>query len=89
MKKNLIIFLLILILVIIIIAIIILFNDKEIINKEFICEVNNDCVSTCGMGCVNKNWAENYKDPCVNIRAFDCSCQNNVCFTDNNPPKIE
>tara|TARA_Y100000310_G_scaffold225672_1_gene227727 strand:+ start:20543 stop:20770 length:228 start_codon:yes stop_codon:yes gene_type:complete len=51
------------------------------------CEFNEDCVSTCGMRCVNKDFAVDYKDTCVNIRAFDCSCEKKQCYSDGEAPK--
>ncbi len=56
-------------------------------DTKFRCETDADCTSTCGAGCVNTDWAQNYKDTCVNIRAFDCSCVQNTCYTDGNAPK--
>ena len=50
------------------------------------CNTNSDCVSTCGLGCVNSEWVKVYTDTCVNIRAFECSCVNNLCHSDGNPP---
>ena len=71
-------------------------NDKEVngtksgmpnLNKtRFYCNSNSDCVSTCGSGCVNNEWAKNYRDTCQNVRAWFCTCVNNVCNTDGHPP---
>ena len=54
---------------------------------KFRCNEASDCASTCGSGCVSNAFAANYKDPCVNVRAFDCSCENSVCYTDGKAPK--
>ena len=55
-------------------------------HAKFGCSEHSDCVSTCGSGCVNTKWAGSYKDPCVNVRAFDCSCDTNICYTDGKAP---
>ena len=62
-------------------------NDDSQTNVVYQCNSNNDCVSTCGAGCANRLWAETYNDPCVNIRAFDCSCENGLCYSDEKPPR--
>ncbi|MFA5126091.1 MAG: hypothetical protein WC462_03760 [archaeon] len=60
-------------------------NGNE--TSQFSCNQKSDCTSTCGAGCVNVNWAETYHDPCDNFRGWYCSCVNNTCYTDGNPPK--
>lgn len=55
-------------------------------DKQYYCETDDDCISTCGEGCVNKDWAKTYEYPCVNKRAWTCACTNNICYTDGNPP---
>ena len=54
--------------------------------EKYACNSDSDCVSTCGEGCVNIGWVEGYEDPCVNVRAFDCSCVEDVCYTDGQEP---
>ena len=63
-------------------------GTKESQDVKFRCASASDCTSTCGMGCVNAKWARSYKDPCVNVRAFECTCNANTCFTDSRAPKI-
>ena len=55
-------------------------------NGKYVCYTKSDCVSTCGWGCVNTNWVEGYEEPCANVRAFDCSCVEGVCYTDGQAP---
>ncbi|MFH1211942.1 MAG: hypothetical protein V1659_03365 [Candidatus Woesearchaeota archaeon] len=55
-------------------------------SKQYSCNTGIDCVSTCGAKCVNKEWAKTYKDPCVNVRAWDCSCEDKLCYSDGKPP---
>ncbi|MEK6903873.1 MAG: hypothetical protein AABW64_04475 [Nanoarchaeota archaeon] len=58
---------------------------KTVPPKAYQCATNTDCVSTCGIGCVNTDFAATYEDSCVNFRAFDCSCVQNECYTDGQP----
>jgi len=51
-------------------------------NAEIQCQKDSDCASTCGKGCVNSDWAKSYDDPCVNVRAYACSCNKSMCYTD-------
>lgn len=60
---------------------------KDVNRKKFGCRSRSDCASTCDSGCVSIEFAKEHTDTCVNIRAFDCSCVNEVCFTDGNPPR--
>ena len=60
--------------------------DKE---DPHYCTTVDDCVPTCGMGCVNKEFYDSYEDPCVNIRSPDCTCVNNECYSDGQPPLRE
>jgi hypothetical protein len=53
--------------------------------KQYYCKTGSDCVSSCSQGCVNTEWAKTIKNDCQNIRAWDCSCVNNVCYTDGKP----
>lgn len=55
--------------------------------QKFGCKVKDDCTSTCDSGCVSIGFAEKHQDTCQNIRAFDCSCVESVCFTDGRPPR--
>lgn len=55
--------------------------------KKFGCQKQEECASTCDSGCVSIGFAENHQDTCQNIRAFDCSCVSNVCYTDGRPPR--
>lgn len=57
-------------------------------DTKFVCKSYQDCSSTCGSGCVNMEWAKNYKDPCVNFRAFTCTCVSGTCYTDGKAPKL-
>lgn len=54
---------------------------------NYSCESDSDCVSTCGAGCVNTDWANTYDDPCINKRAWDCTCIDSECYTDGQPPE--
>lgn len=56
--------------------------------KKFGCRRNEDCSSTCDSGCVSLDFAAKHQDTCVNIRAFDCSCVQNVCNTDGRAPQL-
>lgn len=53
---------------------------------NYYCKNNSDCVPQCSNGCVNKDWGEIYKDSSECLRAWDCSCVNNICYTDGKPP---
>lgn len=60
-------------------------SEKEVSDlTAYTCQSDADCISTCGAGCANKEWVATYKDTCMNIRAFECSCVNNQCFSDGN-----
>lgn len=59
---------------------------EDCVAIDYNCRADSDCVSTCGAKCVNRNWAENYEDPCLNVRPWDCSCVEGLCYTDGNPP---
>jgi len=61
--------------------------EEATIIVDYSCRADSDCVSTCGEGCVNDDWAEDYEDTCVNVRAWDCTCVDNICNTDGSPPK--
>jgi len=54
---------------------------------NYSCSTDSDCVHTCGAKCANKDWAANYNDPCVNVRAYMCTCVNSTCYSDGNPPR--
>ena len=54
---------------------------------DYGCKNNNDCVSQCLRGCININWAKSNPDNSECFRLFDCSCNNNVCYTDGMPPR--
>ena len=56
-------------------------SSDEII-AAYSCENDSDCVHTCGMRCVNREWAKNFTDWCMNVRPYDCSCVNGVCYSD-------
>lgn len=60
---------------------------KQTQDVKYRCAQDSDCVSTCGMGCVSSEWAESYKDTCVNIRAFLCTCSDGQCLTDGKSRK--
>jgi len=51
-------------------------------NAEIQCQKDSDCVSQCSNGCVNVDWAMSHPDNSDCIRAWDCSCVNNLCYTD-------
>lgn len=59
------------------------------IEVDYSCGSDIDCVSTCGEGCVNRDWAQGYKDTCVNVRAWDCTCVEGKCYTDGNAPDAQ
>jgi len=63
-------------------------NGMPIYDERYMCVVDSDCGHTCGSGCVNRGWAAAYEDPCVNVRAFECSCVDNRCYSDGNSPMI-
>ena len=60
-------------------------NNEQV---DYSCQIDSDCVHTCGAGCANKEWAKTYNDPCVNKRAFDCTCDNDQCYSDGKPPSM-
>lgn len=53
---------------------------------KYRCQTESDCSSTCGMKCVNSQWAQSYKDTCMNIRAYKCTCEYGMCYSDGKPP---
>lgn len=55
--------------------------------SKFGCGSRDDCTSTCDSGCVNVQFGMKHQDTCVNIRAFQCSCVSQVCYTDGQPPR--
>lgn len=55
--------------------------------SPYSCDSDSDCVSTCGAGCVDLRFARTYDDPCVNVRAYDCSCVGRTCYSDGRPWK--
>jgi hypothetical protein len=57
-------------------------------NTKFHCTTPSDCVSQCSQGCVNKEWNNNHPDHSECERAWDCSCVNNLCYSDGNSPHI-
>ena len=59
---------------------------RQAVDERYACQGDEDCVHTCGAGCANARWAESYRDPCVNIRAFDCTCVRGECYSDGRPP---
>ncbi|MCX6723310.1 MAG: hypothetical protein NT094_04595, partial [Candidatus Staskawiczbacteria bacterium] len=54
---------------------------------KYSCHTNSDCISQCTNGCVNNSWAQKNIDNSECLRAWSCSCINNVCYTDGNHPK--
>ncbi len=60
-------------------------NCSETDNK-FSCSKNSDCVSQCSKGCVNYDWANSNPDKSECFRAWNCSCNNNTCYTDGKKP---
>ena len=73
--------------ILIIISAVSLFGCSTI-TADYSCQVDSDCGHTCGAGCANKEWAKTYNDPCVNMRAFDCTCDNDQCYSDGKPPSM-
>ena len=57
--------------------------------SKFGCATRDDCTSTCDSGCVNVQFGMKHQDTCVNIRAFQCSCVSQVCYTDGQPPRVQ
>jgi hypothetical protein len=56
-------------------------SDRYQIVKNLSCNNVSDCVSQCSNGCVNSEWAKTHPDNSECLRAWDCSCENNVCIT--------
>lgn len=55
---------------------------------KFGCRRDDECASTCDSGCVSLDFAAKHQDTCVNIRAFSCTCVQNVCNTDGRAPSL-
>ncbi len=80
------------ILLTVIITILLIFGltwrDQQKVDPAYACSEDTDCVHSCGMKCINAEWAQNYTDPCSNIRGYDCTCVNKQCFSDGKPPRV-
>ena len=88
-QKKMIIFVAVVVLILILVAagICILYKPGPVVNKKYACTIDFDCASTCNSGCVNIEWKKGHKDSCINKRAYDCSCVNNICYSDGKSPK--
>lgn len=97
MKRGLVVIIIVLIAIVSVYFLIISQSDKKenidcFIGEptaDYSCLVDSDCGNTCGASCVNVEWAQTYDDPCVNVRAKDCTCVNNFCQSDGSPICLE
>ena len=65
--------------------ILILIAENPYKSNQYSCNLDSDCVSQCANGCVNSEWADLNPDTSECFRAWDCSCENKVCYTDGQP----
>ena len=52
---------------------------QEYIDNQEFCKNDNECVATCGYGCVNKYWFQTIGIDCEAVVTFSCKCVNNTC----------